>query len=183
MDAALNCSKCQTPLPVGESTFSIPCPACGQWHIIKRGGPVVLVEPIGAVEAEPAELVAPPAEQPQPQEEEQTPVNPEINRLDQDWLWERKQYYVFGWQGGETIPTIAGGILAGVIPAVLGFLVFCQAKADNFAERLLGLVLVVGGIAFGIYRLRKALAYQQAYEKYQRRRQASQWPGVDAPKA
>jgi hypothetical protein len=149
----------------------VGCTACGQWHYVSRADGVASVRPYedtnepisedGSTGESGTATAIPPA------------IDEELARIDQAWEWERKNYLVFGLSGEPEVPGLLNGVLFGLVPVLGGLVVLYFTGGDGFSNRLIGLGLVLGGIAFGVYRVRQALAYQQAQQRYQSRRRAS----------
>jgi hypothetical protein len=114
-----------------------------------------------------AAVASPTAEAPElPQET----IEEELARLDQEWEWERKKYLVLGWTGDLVVPNRIAAAGAGTILVVAGFVVLLVSGGAYFSNRLIGLGLLAGGLGLGGYRVRQALAYEQAFRRYQGRR-------------
>ena len=168
----LSCGKCQAPLAVTAATFSVSCPACGQWHTINHSGPAPTATPFEDAVAE----TAPPAEAgdavgaPEPVQDEV------LAQLDHAWQTERKQHLVFSWTGDITEPTLVGALVLGAIPAAIGGGILLLKASAGFSDQLAGWLFLAAGIGLGVYRVRQMLAYQEAYRRYQRRHRASSKP-------
>jgi len=175
---ALLCSKCQAPLALSATTFSVSCTACGQWHTIDRSGPAPVATPFGDPTVEAS--VPPPLDPAGAVAAEEKPVDEVLAQLDQEWAFERKRYLVFGLTGEPAEPDFITALLPGlVVLAVGGFMVW-QASGSGLVQRLPGLLIGAAGLGLGIYRFNKMQAYQQAHRRYQARRRASAKP-ADAP--
>src|SRR5262245_47941871 len=170
--ASLVCAKCKSPLEAPGTTFSACCTACGQWHYINRSGPVPAATPVADTPSSTGEATAGPNTG-AVAEACPTKIEEELARLDEDWVWERKKHLVITWTGDTDVPSLTGGVLAGVLITLAGATLLYFTGGSEFVDRLSGLALIVAGIAFGGYRVRKALTYRQAYRRYQSRRRAS----------
>jgi len=86
---------------------------------------------------------------------------------------ERENYMLRGKHGGRYVPTRAMSILTGVLMTGFGiFWTFSATSASGAAlMSFLGAIPILVGIGFGIYSYSKAVEYEQAYERYQRRRE------------
>jgi hypothetical protein len=166
-ESSLTCANCKTPLTVGATSFFVNCPECGQGHTIDRTGPELVARPMGDVPAD-----EPPTPAAAPTEEEED-LGEEVLRVDLAWAAEKKKYLVWGLLGEETEPDIITGALMGFAVAVVGKIVLYQSLGGDLIKLLPGIGLIVAGVALGVYRVQKALAYQQAYRRYQGRRRAS----------
>ncbi|MBY0524109.1 MAG: hypothetical protein K2R98_11960 [Gemmataceae bacterium] len=153
------------------ASFSVACASCGQWHTVDRSGPVLVVKPFGEQETEPAEA-APPTDA----SGEERMVPPELLQLDMDWERERKRHLVFGVSGEVDVPEMITPIGVGVALTGVGAYLFYQSAGASLVSRLPGLAVIAGGIAFAIYRIGKARAYEEAYRRYQGRRRATTKP-------
>jgi hypothetical protein len=123
---------------------------------------------------------------------EESPMRPDseeciedrVARLDREWELERQQYMVVGKYGHRSVPSRGLSLLGGAIAAGFGLLwiVVGSAMGQGAAEAggafggvgsllpLLGGVVIVSGIGVAIYSYLKASRYEEAYERYQRRR-------------
>lgn len=97
----------------------------------------------------------------------------DIDRLEREWQVERENYMLRGKHGGRYVPTRAMSILTGVLMTGFGvFWTFSATSASGAAlMSFLGIIPILVGIGFGIYSHSKAVAYEQAYERYERRRE------------
>lgn len=93
-------------------------------------------------------------------------------RLDRSWEQERETYMIRD-RSGSHIPTeklsiVSGGTitLAGLIPIFMSFM--GPSKLEGF---LIGVPIIIGGIARGLYIHDKAKMYQQAEQRYSEYRQ------------
>lgn len=109
----------------------------------------------------------------------------ELARIDREWQIEREKYMLTGKYGRRFIPTVAlggfiavGGGLFGVFWALVAFgITSAMPDRDGFAGAkvffpLIGVLIPIGAVAYGVYVINKANEYSRALAAYQKRRAA-----------
>jgi hypothetical protein len=162
---SLACLQCEAPLQVTATTFSLSCPACGQWHTVDRSGTAPLLRLF-------EEAVA--REEPGAHDDAEPEPNEAIRRLDEHWDAERKKYLVFGLTGEETTPDVLTAGLVMLAGLVVGALLAYQARTAGMIQQVIGVGFGAALVGFGYHRWQKAHTYQSALRKYQGLRRASQ---------
>jgi hypothetical protein len=99
-------------------------------------------------------------------------VQSDLERLEREWEVEREQYMLRSKYGQRYVPTRAMSIVVGVVMASFGiFWTTASAQGSGSAYMsILGIIPILAGIGFGIYSHSKAVEYEQAFSRYQRRR-------------
>ena len=162
------------PLEVTQTSFSVSCPACGQWHTIDRSSGSPVAQPFEDADEN---VERPP--QDAPAESAGAPGSGSaksegIARLDMAWEREKKKHLVFGISGEMTVPSALSAVVSAVVGAGGGgFFIY--------RENPLGWIILAVGVGFGGFRWWKAQAYKQTYEKYRRRRRMSSMPAQPPP--
>ena len=108
------------------------------------------------------------------QEVEQLKIQNAITQLDQDWETESQDYLQRGRYGSRIVPTTGGSIGGAIFVCLLSlfFVVIGIAAPKTGALVLIGVAGIVLAIGTGISGYSKAIAYEQAYDRYQERRNA-----------
>ena len=106
----------------------------------------------------------------------------EIAQLDREWELERENYMVVGKNGHRHIPGKASSVFVGIF--TVGFGIFWTAMAASMIGfggdgvfsifPLFGVLSVLFGAGMSIYAFVKAGQYEQAQQRYQRRRREMQ---------
>ena len=106
----------------------------------------------------------------------------ELARIDREWQIECEGYMITGKYGRRYIPTVGMGLVVAVISGFCGvFMVFMSLKIKNrflhedgmsTVAPLIGVAIAIGAVAYGIYVINKAQAYNRAFAAYQKRRAA-----------
>ncbi len=108
------------------------------------------------------------------QEVEQLKIQNAITQLDQDWETESQDYLQRGRYGSRMVPTTGGNIGGAVFVSILSLCMIgigiAVPQVGGLA--LLGALSLILAIWFGINGCNKAVAYNQAYDRYQQRRNA-----------
>ena len=98
----------------------------------------------------------------------------EIERLDREWEMERETYLVSGRYGSRSIPSAGGSLLGAAI--IGGFGLFWTITAASMGAPaifpIFGAVFILVGVGSALSSFGKAGEYEQAQERYQRRRAA-----------
>jgi hypothetical protein len=99
-------------------------------------------------------------------------VQSDLERLEHEWETERQQYMLRSKYGQRYVPTRAMSIVVGVVMASFGtFWTFTSAQGSGSGYiSILGIIPILAGIGFGFYSHSKAVEYEQAFGRYQRRR-------------
>jgi hypothetical protein len=95
----------------------------------------------------------------------------EVARLDREWQLSRERYMVAGRYGNRYVPSRGQSVLGGVI--VVAFGIFWTATAASMGAGLFplfGVIFILLGAGMSVYSYSKAGEYEEAYQKYQRRR-------------
>ena len=174
-DTALTCTQCNTPLEITAATFSVSCTACGQWHLIDRTGTAPVATPFGEAPSTPPTTTASATDDAAVDPQARAVIE-ELDRLDLAWLRERKQFLVLGWDGGDAAPRLGTSVLLGLGLVALGAAIVHHAAEFASLDGLTGALVIVAGIGLGMHRVQKATGYQQAYQRYQRRRRTTARP-------
>jgi len=96
----------------------------------------------------------------------------EVARIDREWDYQREQYMVRGKYGNRYYPSRFAGIASMVIGTLFGLIwigVSLGSNAPTFFP-LIGIVVIVAGIANGVASFSKADSLQEAEEEYRNRR-------------
>jgi Short C-terminal domain len=109
----------------------------------------------------------------------------ELARIDREWEIEREKYMLTGRYGRRYLPTpgmgkatAAFGGIFGLFWTIMAFGILSGAPDEGAFSMvkvffpLFGLVFTIGAIAYGVYMIKRAEAYNQAFAAYQRRRAA-----------
>lgn len=106
----------------------------------------------------------------------------EIAQLDREWELERENYMVAGNNGHRHIPGKASSVIVGIF--IVGFGIFWTAMAalmTGFGSDgvfsifpLFGVLFVLFGAGMSIFAFVKAGEYEEAQQRYQRRRREMQ---------
>jgi hypothetical protein len=111
-------------------------------------------------------------------------IEEQVARLDREWEMERERYMIAGRYGYRFVPSRAMSLMGGAVMVAFGilWLTVATSMAKGAAEvggafggvadvfPLLGGVFILAGVGLGIYSFFKASQYEEAYERYQRRR-------------
>lgn len=102
----------------------------------------------------------------------------EIAQLDREWELEREKYMVTGKHGHRHIPSRSLSLLGGIF--VVGFGIFWMVMASSITGPfqggiaaifpLFGVLFILAGLGMSIYSFFKAGDYEEAEDRYQRRR-------------
>lgn len=106
----------------------------------------------------------------------------DLIRLDQEWEREKQRYMIRGKYGHQQIPSRIAGLVIGIGATTFGiiWIVFTSAMTANFPGDdgpgaifpCFGGVFILFGIGMGIYMFTMAVKYEDAEQRYRRRRAA-----------
>ena len=98
----------------------------------------------------------------------------EVERLDREWQIECQRYMVQGKYGHTYLPNRGMSVLTGIVAVGFGVLWMTMTASMGAPPlfTLFGVLFIAIGIGVSIYTFSKANAYEQAQERYQRRRRA-----------
>jgi hypothetical protein len=103
----------------------------------------------------------------------------ELARLDREWQMERERYMVTGQNSYRSyVPSRGASIFMGVAIVVGGiiWIIFTASITSNMpgggfsAFPLFGILFILVGLGISIYNYTRANQYEEAYQRYQRRR-------------
>jgi hypothetical protein len=96
----------------------------------------------------------------------------EVAQLDREWAMERDRYMMTGRYGYRYLPTPGMSVLGGVV--IVGFGIIWTAMAAGIGAPiffpLFGVLFILLGIGVSVISFMKATQYEQARQRYQRRR-------------
>jgi ribosomal protein L37AE/L43A len=171
---SVHCNTCGNKIEVPSTVRYITCARCGASLVVRNEGGAWFTEtPLAPRRATDLGEVAGRLEELERQSA--------IARLDREWEIERDSYMMTGRFGARYTPSIATAVLTGVIALVGGGLwtafTFSIVSSNPLADRgpgrifpLFGILFMLVGVAIAIYQFSRASQYQQALERYQRRR-------------
>jgi len=95
----------------------------------------------------------------------------EVEQLDREWAMERERYMVTGRYGYRSIPSQGASVLGGVLFVAFGILwtVLASGIGGGFFA-MFGVLFILFGAGISIYSFIKAGQYEEARQRYQRRR-------------
>jgi hypothetical protein len=112
---------------------------------------------------------------------EELRAHAELMQLDREWALDREKYMISGKYGRKYGPGKAGSVIAGasiVVCGILYILIFTSGplKDDGpFSPFVLfGASIILLGAGMGVHWFLKACRYEEAEQRYQRRRQEIQ---------
>lgn len=168
MVESLNCNHCGANLEVPATTQFVTCKSCGSRLAIRRTESTTYTELLDAL-APPLNAMA--------NHIEHITDEQELARIDREWELEREQYLVSNRGGRREVPSTIGSVIGGIFIAGFGT-VWTVMASSMFGGQHLGLfpiigeILIVGGVAMGVYSYQQARAYERAYRRYKERRAA-----------
>jgi hypothetical protein len=151
---SLACNNCGAPLQVPPSANFATCNHCGAQLAIHRESSVSYTEKIGQIDERTERIARQLAE---------LRYHQALENIDRDWDRQREKYLVSNKNGARREPSVVGGVLTGVVAAIIG-LFFLQHLGPW------AVLIIVAGIAAAIYSVVKAADYQRAERTYRMRR-------------
>jgi hypothetical protein len=101
----------------------------------------------------------------------------ELARLDREWDRQREQYQVAGRYGYRYTPSKAGSMITGLIAigggtlwTVMAVTMIGGMGGPGALFPLFGVLFILFGIGIALFSFMRANQYEQAYQRYQRRR-------------
>ncbi len=177
---ALSCNHCGSPIEAPDDARFVTCGYCGSRLAVKHSGNAHYTEVLEAIGRQTEQIAG---------DVQVIRLQNELEQLDRDW--EKRSERLAGPHGdvraskGSKVFLVVFGIIVAVISGVvgIGFIVIpgiglsdAPDGVDVFLRgfQLVGLVVVLSGIAFAIgipyYGIKRADAYSRALRKYQHRR-------------
>lgn len=155
------CNNCGASLDVTEDTNYVSCRHCGSRLVVRQTENVRFTEVLSELKEQVDKL---------------TQQN-EVEALDRQWESEKESYMVTGKHGHRSLPTRTGSVIGGVVIAAFGIFwtIVSSGIAGGFGGPftlfpLFGVIFVIGGIAMSVHSYSKAVAYENAQRRHQRRR-------------
>lgn len=96
----------------------------------------------------------------------------ELAALDRSWTAERERYMMSGRYGNRYVPNKGSSLILGFV-VTLGGMVWTTMAAQMGAPKFFlafGVLFILAGVCLSAYSYKKALDYDKAYARYQRRR-------------
>jgi hypothetical protein len=96
----------------------------------------------------------------------------ELQAVDREWTIEREQYMETGRNGGRYIPERGSSLVGGIIFTIfgVGWTVSAASMGAPVLFPVFGVLFVIFGIGLSVRSYVKAEQYEQAHQKYRRRR-------------
>ena len=163
---ALNCNQCGAKLTVGEDTKFVTCKHCNTQLAVRHEDGAAFTDVVAAAERAIRSLEA---------QTEKLSVQGEIDRLDHDWERDRQALMVRKRNGELVVPTRSQAVVVMVVAPLMIFPLVAGVIAGAKIPEVMwifGCVMVVLVFFSALNLLRKAAAYQAAFEEYQSKRSA-----------
>lgn len=164
---AAACNHCGAPLAMPEDARFVTCAHCGSSLGVERSGGGTYTHVLEAVDRRTADIEREVAE---------LEILGQIKRVDGLWVTQSKQHMLHGKYGHTFRPTVGVAIGVSIFVCMLASMFFFLASMPDAGPAgilalLAGIGFVVGAIVYGISGIGKALKFNAAERRYQRRRQ------------
>jgi hypothetical protein len=160
----LNCNACGAPLQVPVQANFVTCTFCSAQLAVRRTEGAITTEALEAIAQGTLKIG---------EDLETIKLHHELERLDREWTMGLDRYRVQGKDGHYSVPSATGSIFGGVI--VIAFGIFWMIGASSMGAPgffpLFGLIFIGVAVASMVSGSSKAVAYEQARQVYERRRQ------------
>jgi hypothetical protein len=176
---SVHCNACGNKIEVPTTVQYLTCARCGASLVVRNEGGAWFTESPPAPGRATLDDALPMRQMAGRLEELER--ESAIARLDREWEIERESYTISGRYGGRYTPSIATAIITGVVAVIGGGLwtafTFSMTSSGPFADSgpgaifpFFGILFILVGLGISIYQFSRASQYQQALERYQRRR-------------
>jgi DNA-directed RNA polymerase subunit RPC12/RpoP len=160
---ALSCNNCGAPLEAPAKAKFLTCRYCDSRLAVKHTGSAYYTELIEKLDQRTKEIAG---------EVEVLQIQNKILQLDNQWMDERDGHMGTDQYGRRSLPSKAGGVIAGlggVVPGIVLMVWVCAGGAPGFLA-LVGVFLVIFGIASAVWAFSNAERFEWAQSQYESRR-------------
>jgi len=163
---AVNCNGCGAALDAGPDTRFVTCVHCGARLAVKRSESAAYTEVLEKLERK-TDAIADQLAAMQRQNE--------VERIDREWEKERETYLSTSKSGKKYEPSATLGIIAGSLMGLFGLVWSTVALSSNSPTGFgcFGFMFLVAAIAIGITSVVKARQFEEARQRYRKRRAAA----------
>ncbi len=158
----ITCNNCGAALDIGQGVRFTTCAFCKSRLEIKRTASAVYSEVLESV-ARQTEHIS--------ENVDRLMLQNELERLDREWMMQRKNFMVRGKQGTHRAPGRSGAVAVGLFGVVGGvaWMVFALVIGAGFFA-CFGLLFIGFAIFMAVYSSRKVKQYEMAQREFDRKR-------------
>ena len=158
----LNCNNCGAPLQVPESANFVTCNHCHTRLAIRRTESTTFTEKLEAIGAKQEQLL---------EKITRLERQNEVAFIDRQWEREKQRYMITDEHGRQHLPSEMGAVLTGVAMLVFGVVWLVGTAASGGGPMVVvGLLVVLIGLAAAMYQYHTAKDYRTAARRYRQRR-------------
>lgn len=162
---SVRCNHCGAPLQVGGEARYLTCSYCSAQLEVHRSGGAVYTEVLGEIDERTARIE---------RDIQELKRQSALEQLDREWDMRRQRLLVRNKDGSTDVPSMAGGMIGGVISVIVGFgwMALTAGSGAPAIVPLFGLLMIGIGIYAAASQLIKADQYTREESTYQSRRAA-----------